>query len=411
MTSSSDGDPVAWIVGNSSAQLWGLDGRERLRRQLHAIGIAQILVDGDPLPAGAPTLLLRGDFLFDERTLRALAKAPNTILLASSPQRHPDPAAAHVASEAAQLACAVLNGTAAPETLSGATVQTPATLSSAYLGALRKSAPPLLLPIRAERAAALERYLFDGSYKGVTDLVTKWVWPTPARWVTHLCVRLGIRPNAVTTASLVLVIVATLLFANGRFSAGLLVAWIMTFLDTVDGKLARVTVTSTRFGHIFDHGIDLIHPPLWYVAWGYGVVGTGTADIHALQSTFVAIVAGYVVGRLVEGSFSLIGGFSVFTWRPLDSYFRLVAARRNPNLLLLSFFGLVSLPLWGLIAVSYWTVLSSAFLLVRLGQAAYARVRHGRLRSWLEDLSDDVVEAPAYARPFTPGGVVSGLVS
>ena len=47
--------------------------------------------------------------------------------------------------------------------------------------------------------------------------------------------------------------------------------WLMTFLDTVDGKLARVTVTSSRIGDVLDHGLDIIHPPLWYIAWGVGL--------------------------------------------------------------------------------------------------------------------------------------------
>ncbi len=45
----------------------------------------------------------------------------------------------------------------------------------------------------------------------------------------------------------------------------------MTFLDTVDGKLAHVTLTSSRFGHIFDHSLDLLHPPFCYLAWGLGL--------------------------------------------------------------------------------------------------------------------------------------------
>ena len=32
----------------------------------------------------------------------------------------------------------------------------------------------------------------------------------------------------------------------------------MTFLDTVDGKLARCTIASSKLGNIFDHGIDLV---------------------------------------------------------------------------------------------------------------------------------------------------------
>ena len=78
-------------------------------------------------------------------------------------------------------------------------------------------------------------------------------------------------PNQVTSASLVLVIVAGVLFARGEFGWGLVAGWIMTFLDTVDGKLARVTITSTKLGNVFDHGIDLIHPPFWYLAWGMGL--------------------------------------------------------------------------------------------------------------------------------------------
>jgi hypothetical protein len=394
--------PVALIIGTSSVRLWGLDGAERLARQLRAIGIER--VTDDDLESAVSVLLVRGDYLFDERTLRDLAKAPNTVLFADDPSRDPTAAAVQVTGESVPRARAVLAGTTSPHALPGTTVQTPATLSSAYLGALLKSAPPLALPIRADRVTVLERYLFDGSYKGVTDLVTKWIWPTPARWVTRLCVRFGVRPNAVTAVSLALAIWATLLFARGSFGAGLLVAWVMTFLDTVDGKLARVTVTSTRFGHFFDHVIDLVHPPIWYLAWGYGFTGD-LARFRELEPVLAAIVGGYVLGRLVEGAFDyFLAGFSVFTWRPIDSYSRLVTARRNPNLLILSVFTLAWLPSAGLIAVACWTVLSTIFLLVRFAQAAYVRTRRGTLSSWLEKVAADLERVPAYARPFVPNG-------
>src|SRR6185295_18166533 len=201
-----------------------------------------------------------------------------------------------------------------------------------------KSVPPVVLAVRPDRAAALERHLFDGSYKGVTDLVTKWVWPAPARAVTRLCARRGIGPNAVTAASLTLVLIVTVLFARGHFAAGLALAWVMTFLDTVDGKLARVTVTSTRAGHLFDHGIDVIHPPVWYCGWAWGLTG-GLPAVWTLAPVLGVIVVGYVAGRLVEMVFKhWVGGCSLFTWRPVDSYFRLIMARRNPNLLLLTGF-------------------------------------------------------------------------
>lgn len=396
----SSSDPVVCIVGTSPVPLWGLDGSERLRRQFAALGITQTISETDTAAPGRPVVLLRADYLFDERTLRALLDHSGNVVLAIGPPGGATAVAAHVAAGLAAIACEVLSGKAAPQAIPDVTVGTEETLSGSYVGKLLKAGSPVVLPIRADRAESLERHLFSSSYKAVTDLVTKWVWPTPARWATRLCTRLGISPNAVTTASLVLTIVVTVLFARGRFAEGLLLGWIMTFLDTVDGKLARVTVTSTRFGHFFDHAIDLVHPPLWYLAWSFGVVGD-SAQVWTLLSILVAIGGGYVVGRLIEGAFYPgLADFSLFIWRPFDSYFRLVTARRNPNLLLLSGFALAGFPRAGLVAVAWWTVLSTACLAIRLAQAGYVRLRRGQLQPWIRDAAEDPDHAPLYARPF-----------
>jgi phosphatidylglycerophosphate synthase len=267
---------------------------------------------------------------------------------------------------------------------------------------LLKSEPAAVLAITPERRPALERHLFDGSYKGVTDLVTKWVWPRPARWVTGVCARRGIPPNAVTSVSLLLVIAATWLFAVGSFAVGLLLAWTMTFLDTVDGKLARVTLASTKFGHVLDHGLDIIHPPFWYIAWGYGLTALSPMVASpGLPVLFGLIVGGYIVGRLVEGVFDFwLGRFPIFSWRPIDSYFRLVTARRNPNLILLTVGWVVGRPDLGLFAVAVWTVACSVFLLMRLLIATYRRARFGALRPWLEDLRKEPLDVSPLARPF-----------
>ncbi len=394
--------PIACIVGRSAVRLWGLDGGERLRRQARAVGLG--IADSMVFPPTGWVLLARADYLFEERTLRDLAGRPGTLLLAVADDASSIAVAAHVPAAAAVPARAVLEGATAPDTLADVSLATPGTLSPAFVAALLKSAPPLLLPVRATNAAALERHLFDGSYKGVTDLVTKWVWPAPARAATGWCARRGISPNAVTAMSLVLTLAAMALFARGQFGAGLLAGWIMTFLDTVDGKLARVTVTSTQFGHLFDHIIDVVHPPLWYLAWAYGV-GGDLAHLWTLAPQLIAILAGYIVGRLIESAFQYgLAGFSMFTWRPLDSYGRLITARRNPNLLLLTAAALANAHQLGLTAVAYWTVASTVFLAVRLLQAAWVRVRGGPLQSWLAMVDRDATSPPAYARPFVAAG-------
>jgi phosphatidylglycerophosphate synthase len=173
----------------------------------------------------------------------------------------------------------------------------------------------------------------------------------------------------------------------------------MTFLDTVDGKLARVTVTSTPFGHYFDHTIDSVHPPIWYIAWALGV--TGVSGILGVFPLLLAIVAFYILGRFIESFFKhAVGGGSLFAWRPFDSYFRLVMARRNPNLILLTVSYLAGFPGAGLTAVAGWTVFSSVILTLRLFQGMRAKARSESLRPWIEELGNEAEVVPPWARPF-----------
>ena len=399
------------IVGRNDVHLWGLEGGERLARQLRSAGVEELLGSEGPPPPRGSVVLLRGDHLFEDRTIADLVKRPGTVVTVSGRDRTATAVAAHVPARDLAIARAALEGTAGLELIPGATIQSPETLSTAFVKKLHKSVPPVVLAVRADRAAALERHLFDGSYKGVTDLVTKWVWPAPARVVTGLCARHGIGPNAVTASSFALVLIVTVLFARGHFVAGLALAWVMTFLDTVDGKLARVTVTSTRGGHLFDHGIDVIHPPVWYCSWAWGLTG-GPPAVWTLAPVLGAILAAYVAGRLVEMVFKhWVGGCSLFTWRPVDSYFRLIMARRNPNLLLLTGFTVAGAPGAGLVAVALWTGVSSLVLAIRLLQGVYTRVRHGPLHPWIEELGRDLAQPPPWARPFVTDGVtVSRLV-
>ncbi|MFN2375716.1 MAG: CDP-alcohol phosphatidyltransferase family protein [Candidatus Binatia bacterium] len=392
----------ACIVGNSSVLLWGIDGATRLERQLRAAGLDLVTRD-EPAEGYDSVLLVRGDVLFDERVLRRLLQEPG-ILLVTAGNPSPDCVAAHVESALAARALAVLERKeavgAAVTALPGVVIETPASLCPGHGGPLLKASPVVVLPIRPGQATALEDLLFDGSYKGVTDLVTKWVWPRPARAVTRLCAEHAVSPNAVTAASYALVVAVLVLFAQGHFAMGLVLAWIMTFLDTVDGKLARVTVTSTPAGHYLDHILDLVHPPFWYLAWGYGVEAH-VVEVCTLQFVFAAIFAGYIAGRLAEGAFdALLAGFSMFSWRPVDSYFRLILARRNPNLLILTGFALAGRHREGLVAVAAWTVISAVVLVMRLAQAAWERGRGRPIPSWLEELGDDLAGIPSYARPF-----------
>jgi phosphatidylglycerophosphate synthase len=161
----------------------------------------------------------------------------------------------------------------------------------------------------------------------------------------------------------------------------------MTFLDTVDGKLARVTLTSSRWGNVFDHGIDLIHPPLWYLAWWYGLAAEPAPALEAwlLEASMWIIVIGYLIGRGIEGFFLWRFKMEIHAWRRVDSLFRLVTARRNPNLVLLTAFVIGGRPDLGFVAVALWTLASLAFHGVRVAQAQRRSRAESGLRSWLSE--------------------------
>jgi phosphatidylglycerophosphate synthase len=378
----------ARILGDAPVRLWGLSPRERLARLLGRTGVAGIGDAAEPAPAGASVVVVRGDWVYDDRVVSALVRTRGVLLQAADDDA-PAIVAAHVPAALAARAVEVVRGTAPPD-LPGVSVKEPASLASASQVKLRKLERPFVRRARPERRRELEDRLFTGAYKGVTDLITKWLWPRPARWVTAVCVSWGLRPNHVTLFGLAMVILAGYAFAQGAWGWGLVAAWLMTFLDTVDGKLARVTVTSSKVGHVLDHGVDIVHPPLWYIAWGLGLA-TFAPGLPGLTVgvTLAVIVIGYVLGRLVEGAFHAYGPFSIFLWRRFDSYSRLITARRNPNLIWLTAGALAGRPDLGLAAVAAWTTLSTLVLLVRLGMAARQCRTSGPLRSWLIDANED----------------------
>jgi hypothetical protein len=97
------------------------------------------------------------------------------------------------------------------------------------------------------------------------------------------------------------------------------------------------------------------------------------------------IIGGYVAQRIIEGvSIKRFGGLEIHVWRPLDSRFRLITARRNPNMVILVVSLLFRRPDIGLQAVAWWTLISLIFHGVRLAQMTERQARGQKIVSWLD---------------------------
>jgi phosphatidylglycerophosphate synthase len=371
---------VATLVDSEStvsdARVFGLSARERLLRTFEGLGLSMTEPSELAQESAGRVVAIGTEYFYDERLITALAdQSEDLILSLNSSGGNPVPIAIVGSPTTVSRLLPVLRGEAgiadACES-TGVIHVAPTDLVPAFDSKLRKYAPPYVISASERHADEARARIFAASYKGTTDFVTKWVWPRPARAVTSWCADRGIMPNTVTGIGYILTFISLFAFWEGAFAIGLLSAWLMTFLDTVDGKLARVTLTSTRLGDVLDHGLDLIHPPFWWVAWMAGLAGPGVLFGDYLHWAWV-VFAAYIVGRLLEGLFMLLFGQEMFTWRPFDASFRLVIARRNPNLVVLTVATLLGRPDLGIMIVVVWTVSCCLIQCVRIGQAKVAQ--------------------------------------
>ena len=350
MTSAIDSNtPTVSILGlendDNTTKLWGLSLLEWQKRAFKKIGCGIA-------PDDAGHLHIDGNYVLSSELMKSLIKAENTALVSDGV----------IVAVSGNIEAKALLGSKAADALvniSGISFKAPHELAGSYNKTLRKTETPYAIDTRIAAISDILKRQFASSYKGITDFVTKYFWPKPAYYVTRACAAAKLTPNMVTTIGLILCIAATYYFYHGQWALGFITGWLMTFLDTVDGKLARTTMSYSSWGNIYDHGIDLIHPPFWYYAWFIGLEGLFSTD-DTLSIALIAILIGYVVDRVIEGIFIAQHGFHIHVWRQFNSFLRIYTARRNPNTFI--FMIGVVLSIWitgasqyGFYAVAIWT--------------------------------------------------------
>ena len=369
-TAASPDKPVFRPVGETAARLFGQPARARAERLAANAGLA---VGGE----GDTAVLGNLAFAWDPAWLKELAKRPGAALVKDGV-----PVLAHVDQAAADpVAAAMSGGGALP---AGLELLDAETASLSYFE-LRKRERPFVLPLSPGNELPVERAFYDAAYKGVTDVLTLYLWRRPAFWLTRWAAIAGLTPNVVTLVGFLFCAAAFWLFWEGHYWSGTAAGLLFMVLDTVDGKLARCTGQSSPWGNIFDHGVDLIHPPFWWWAWIHGLGSAGHQLEEVYKSSLLAIIVGtYIGGRLIEGWFKRRFGMHIHVWRPVDSRFRLVTARRNPNMVILFAALLFARPDIGVELLALWSVISLIFHAVRLAQAEAAADRGAKIVSWLD---------------------------
>ncbi len=92
---------------------------------------------------------------------------------------------------------------------------------------------------------------------------------------------------------------------------------------------------------------------------------------------------GYIAQRVIEGIFMRRYGMHIHVWRPVDSKFRLVTARRNPNMVILFGALLFGRPDIGLELVALWTIAVADLPRGSAGAGQCPRRSRRQIISWL----------------------------
>jgi len=111
-------------------------------------------------------------------------------------------------------------------------------------------------------------------------------------------------PNLFTTAAMFAGFFAIIAAQSGRFNAAAIAIFIAMLLDTVDGRVARMTHTQTEFGAQYDSLADLISfglaPALVMYQWSLihvNDVGPGWAKLGWLAAFFYTAAAAMRLAR------------------------------------------------------------------------------------------------------------------
>ncbi|MCG8590414.1 MAG: CDP-alcohol phosphatidyltransferase family protein [Proteobacteria bacterium] len=277
-----------------------------------------------------PVIVLPGDAIVDARLLAHLVAATGNVAFVGESE-HGVRGVLRLESDGT-LASAENPTELAQQSLRGGLARSPAdTGFDGYIDKLRRELAPYVLAVPDEAARKqVERWLFWSNYKGSTDFLTKYVYPPFVWLLVRPLARWRVHPNWVTAVDILATVAAIPFFVAGQWLPGLALAYLMSVLDSVDGKLARLTYTSSKIGDWMDHGLDIVHPPFWYLAWAYPLAqgDTGAPVFQAAVWLFVV----YVLDRLVAPAFKWRTGRSIHGYRPLDERMRTFISRRNVNL-------------------------------------------------------------------------------
>ena len=168
------------------------------------------------------------------------------------------------------------------------------------------------------------KILLDHVQKRTLELPAQYFDPTFENLLIRRLAGTRVTANQVTLLTTLVGFVVTVLYYTGWLRLGVLVAIFVEVLDGVDGKLARITRTTSRAGE-YEHVLDFFYENSWYLALG---LHFRHGNPHALNAALLMIL--FDLADNVAYALMDVGrGLSLDNASPFLARFRLIGGRRN----------------------------------------------------------------------------------
>ena len=254
------------------------------------------------------------DLLIDRRLLSWLAMQNEEVMLTSGEGGSPEPAA--------RLTGKTLDA-AAPQSADLKRVAVSSLPS--YWEAMHGEVPLHLYQVTDEASAeAGWKILLDHVQKRTLELPAQYFDPTFESLLIRRLAGTSVTANQVTLATGLLGFVVAALYYAGWLRVGVLLAIFVEVLDGVDGKLARITWTTSRAGE-YEHILDFFYENSWYLALGLHLSHSSS---HALRAALLMILFD-LADNVAYSLMDVRLGRSLDNASPFLARFRLIAGRRN----------------------------------------------------------------------------------
>lgn len=204
-----------------------------------------------------------------------------------------------------------------------------------YDNDLRQSISPFFLIITEEtNIRSIENLMYERTFKGAMDFIASYIYKIPVREMVRLLAPTHVTPNMITVLSIICSILAIPFFAKGMLGVGILLGFLFIIFDSLDGKLARLTVNLTPAAGHWDRKTSTPAVALWSIAWGWHFSG---GQIYTMPFFVGLIIFGLtLVDKWTRMAFRALTRRSILDFSDIDRTFHLFASKRTTNLFMLT---------------------------------------------------------------------------